>query len=1658
MADDKKLAAAGKKVESAFSTVADTVGKVIPGFGALKNEVTGMADTFQKLSETGNSFNNDMVGMRVAAANARMSLDEYAKVVQDNGKAFAGLGGSVSQGTKVFGEFSKAFFESNLTENLRQMGYTSKDLNELLSTQIGFQKATTDNTVEGQMRTAKAAAELGTELDLIAKLTGVSRREQEEKLKKAAVDGQVEAKFRLIGMQQGADAEKEARANYAKQLLQAQQIGQDQLFKEMFATGTATSKDAQMQLALLGESSMATAESAKQLSYAQIEASKASMESAKIANMQNQKNEALLTITAVGIGDAARVMRTNIEQNDAAFQGLQKFMKETNDVAEAMKKQRDAIEKEQKARNAVTELILTTQARFQDIRAGVATGLGEAVKKAETQRDAKGTPTGVLTNLQDLSRKVPGSVDPKTSNEDLINRYIAANKENSKEIVNNLGAIIPKSMRDAGIQDWLSKLDTTTLDVGKKVVGAIEKGYDYFKEINALRKEGTTPAAPPPVKREGGSIEMAGTLFENWGKGTLAELHGLEAVIKPDQMMNMAKGMNQQGAAMAFEGLTKSLLGAEKVPQQKGIDISKIASEIRTSISKVEITNWPKDMLGKVEVKAPATGTATKPAEQTQPKQEKKEEKKQPEEKKSETKEGEAQTRADKAAKTAQEVLIKSGDTLTSLAKRYGTSVAELMKANPAIKDANKIVTGAKLTIPGIEKKEAPTTDAAKKAQTEAEQAQIKQQEQEAKFREIGLFRGEAAEKQAREDYAKQQSKEEELRKWREDELKIRITGIREGADAAQKMRESLGRIGQEKGIITEKKTEQTKVTVDGKRVDPNSPEGQAVVKQMETMKSNIENSMGNMLNLTKTAVQDPARTNLQDSSRLNLQEIFKEVKNNQKTTVTVNGKQIDPNSPEGQAVIKQMESMKSNIENSMNGMINNAKTMVPDINKALGEAKKNETTKVTINGKDVDPNRPEGQAVIKQMESMKSNIENSMNGMINNAKTMVPDINKALGEAKKNETTKVTINGKDVDPNRPEGQAVIKQMETMKSNIENSMNGMLNNAKTMVTETQKVTGGKETVVRRNAEEAAQENNKFKIKVEQDYNDHWIKTRDEAAQKIVDLEKKAATETLTKREQNELTFQKNLKAQADEEISTSTANLEAFKNVSKEIGKAITLPLTDAKEEVKSNSEKIKEDMREALPVQGMRDKTEEMNKLAERRTEIEERLLERQGEVDGLKALASERALTEEEQSQLKLAENGVIRAQNNLRSNLEQQEELAAALGIAKKDSDSKILEQTKQANQAQIESVGGMTDAAVAAQSAFMQEINTLFDMPTDAAAEAQEALMQEANALFDMPSEAAAEAQEALMQEANALFDMPSEAAADAQDAFMQEANALFDIPDRSEFEEDEYGEGGDAIGGEMDSAFAEDEYSALEDLQNQIQGLTDSQMLEANEEQQGEGSIDTAFAEDEDDYVSQALKDFSSQLPETMNSMADDAAFAAGPGDASVAGIDYAEPPPPPQQEPGTGDASVAEAMASLQKTLPQAAPVDKQGPKSTPNFSKIDMGGFTLGPDGMPVAKPKVQAAAMASSKEQENKKKDEDKKATQASVRAADNKIDKDQADKKEKEGSGEKKTTKTLDDVVKSLDNLNSSVGRLITKTEEASKQQVQATKSLNGNLYNV
>lgn len=52
---------------------------------------------------------------------------------------------------------------------------------------------------------------------------------------------------------------------------------------------------------------------------------------------------------------------------------------------------------------------------------------------------------------------------------------------------------------------------------------------------------------------------------------------------------------------------------------------------------------------------------------------------------------------------------VKKGDTLTTIASKYGTTVNEIVKLNPIIKNPNLINIGWKLTIP--EQKQEVTKD-----------------------------------------------------------------------------------------------------------------------------------------------------------------------------------------------------------------------------------------------------------------------------------------------------------------------------------------------------------------------------------------------------------------------------------------------------------------------------------------------------------------------------------------------------------------------------------------------------------------------------------------------------------------------------------------------------------------------------------------------------------------------------------------------------------------------------------------------------------------------------------------------------------------------------------------------------------------------------------
>jgi hypothetical protein len=545
-------------------------------FEKLGEVVGNNTKVFETLSNTGNSFSNNIDLMKLSAANSRMTLDELSGVVQKSGKDFSGLGGSVAKGGQAFTEFSKTFFESGLTENLRQMGYTSKDLNEVLATQIGFQKSTTDTSVAGQIKTAAAAADLANEMDLIAKQTGKTRKDQEAGLEKAKNDGQIEAKMRLIGLTQGADAEKEARAGFAKQLAQAQAMGTDQIFKEMFATGTVRSQEAAMQMGMLGQAARETANSAKALSKGNIEASQSAMESAKEGNLKNQTNVAQLQIAAAGVGPAADVMKKNIETNDAAFQGASKTAKamgiEMGEVTKILGAQKKAIQDEQQARNGATSAMIAVQNRLGDLNAAANRVIRTPLMTGEANKQLQNA-------ANDMSQGVKPGASATTTAEGYANalRKSAAAGGESNAPTSTRSRYEENLKKTPGV---LTAIDTIDKGVGGVVTGArnaTDKVANFTADVlKVIKLEMPT--------RDEGTLGKTGQVFEP--QDFIGKVAKGEMVLTPEQAKKFMEGAKTEGIADAVKNLGGMMPGGAK-GDGGGFSLSSLSKEISTSVSSV---------------------------------------------------------------------------------------------------------------------------------------------------------------------------------------------------------------------------------------------------------------------------------------------------------------------------------------------------------------------------------------------------------------------------------------------------------------------------------------------------------------------------------------------------------------------------------------------------------------------------------------------------------------------------------------------------------------------------------------------------------------------------------------------------------------------------------------------------------------------------------------------------------------------------------------------------------------------------------------------------------------------------------------------------------------------------------------------------------------
>ena len=149
-------------------------------------------ETFRQLSMVGGNFGKSIVDLRLAARDAALPLDDFAKLIGSNSEALAAMFGSTTQGAKAIANLGRQTRELGI-DRLAPLGFTVDEINETLLLNLDSQRRTGIlNTLTDQQR-INSAIKFAEELDRLAKLTGQQRDELRKQIEQQQANERFQA-------------------------------------------------------------------------------------------------------------------------------------------------------------------------------------------------------------------------------------------------------------------------------------------------------------------------------------------------------------------------------------------------------------------------------------------------------------------------------------------------------------------------------------------------------------------------------------------------------------------------------------------------------------------------------------------------------------------------------------------------------------------------------------------------------------------------------------------------------------------------------------------------------------------------------------------------------------------------------------------------------------------------------------------------------------------------------------------------------------------------------------------------------------------------------------------------------------------------------------------------------------------------------------------------------------------------------------------------------------------------------------------------------------------------------------------------------------------------------------------------------------------------
>lgn len=563
--------------------------------GAVAKEIEKQVSQYQVLTKSGVHFGGSLESMLTAATGAGLSIKEMTGLVASNSELLAGFGGTVEHGATLFLSNMKQLNSENnrFGTQLRNIGLTHEEIGEaMMMTQrmammSGKQNAASDALI--QQRTAEYAKDL----DLLSKLTGKSndalKKEQaalqrqgdfraktmgmEANMQKAMMNAASEADASGIGdlfkdmMIRGFPSEDQAQLagmfsnsmGIMKQMKAAQDAGRTEEYnalKSQLAAAAAKDRSANKELAILGGTNSATAAVAE--SYAKTSEAmigvQAQYERGEItlSQMQGQFQEMRKKALAEQIKQGGFVDKGGAISEDPEQMVLQSALRGQEAMIRAATKVQADVTKQVYQEfmgplfKDLTQRAMSPDFNLIDPVTDTIMKPLQAAKDYITTGEAPPVDPGVLEGVKtDIDAKLRAGATQENTNElvklkteiNTLSKVTSLSREQTINLINALNAANAIVNPSA---------DRIPVPPAKEEVNPL----DVNTNQNLKKRMFGTPGMDQAMK---GFTSFA-SLTENFGKGTLAILHGNELVMTQAQAKQLDAGIAAMKSAGGLGG------------------------------------------------------------------------------------------------------------------------------------------------------------------------------------------------------------------------------------------------------------------------------------------------------------------------------------------------------------------------------------------------------------------------------------------------------------------------------------------------------------------------------------------------------------------------------------------------------------------------------------------------------------------------------------------------------------------------------------------------------------------------------------------------------------------------------------------------------------------------------------------------------------------------------------------------------------------------------------------------------------------------------------------------------------------------------------------------------------------------------------------------